>query len=239
METSTGFRGARTTLTRVRSTVAAACLCCAWPAAAQEQRALVASGLAGGLVAGDPDAEPVASSLANWKDYRSPAVARRLSMWFTLGPLLGGLTMVVAAANNSNSSWAPGVAIVGGGGMAFGLTLGPSVGYSYSGEHLRGWGVGVLRLVGLAVGTAALVDAALENAFCDESCVPKDTGGTAVLGATLVLASLISAVYDITHASDAARRSNVKHGLSDLNLVPVAAPSGPAAFRGLALAGRF
>jgi hypothetical protein len=160
-------------------------------------------------------------------------------MWFTLGPLLGGLTMVVAAASNTSSSWAPGVGIVGGGSMAFGLTLGPSIGYSYSGEHLRGWGVGVLRLAGLTIGTVSLVDAALENAFCDDYCTHKDTSGTVLLGTTLVIATLLSAIYDLAKAPDAARRSNVRQGLSDLNLVPVVATSGPAAFRGLALAGRF
>jgi hypothetical protein len=223
----------------VRTTVFVACLCCAWPAAAQAQLAVAISRAADGHDLGNPDAESDASGLANWKDYRSPVVAQRLSRWFTLGPLLGGLTMVVAAAYNNSSSWAPGAAIVGGSSMAFGLTLGPSVGYAYSGERLRGWGVGVLRLVGLTVGAYAFVSAALENAFCDESCVPKDSSGTMILGTTLVIASLFSAIYDVANAPDAARRSNVRHGLYDLNLVPVVAPSGPGALRGLALAGRF
>jgi len=239
METSIRLRGTRAMLAVVRNTVVVASLCCAWPAAAQEQLALSPSGGAGGLRLDNPDAEPEASSLANWNDYRSPAMARRLSRWFSLGPLLGGLTMVAVAAYNTSSSWAPGVAIVGGGSMAFGLALGPSVGYAYSGEHLRGWGVGVLRLVGLTVGTYALVSAALENAFCDEDCVQGDTSGPVILGATLILASLVSAIYDVANASDVARRSNARHGITNLNLVPVVAPSGPAAFRGLALAGRF
>jgi hypothetical protein len=234
MDTLTRPWGTRAVLAVVSTTAVVASLCCARPAAAQERLAPAASGRT--LDLGHPDAAPDASSL---EDYRSPVVAARLSTWFTLGPLLGGLTMVIAAANRSGSSWAQDAAILGGASMAFGLTLGPSVGYAYSGEHLRGWGVGVLRLVGLTVGTYVLASAVLENAFCEEDCSQKDTSGPAILGLTMVIASMISAIYDIAKAPDAARRSNARNGLSDLNLVPVVAASGPAAFRGLALAGRF
>jgi len=223
----------------VRTTLVVASLCCAWPAAAQERPKVTTGGPAGGLALRNPEAEPDASSHANWKEYRSPAVARRLSGWFTVGPLLGGLSLIATAVYNDNSSWDPALFIAGSASMALGLTLGPSVGYAYAGEHLRGWGVGVLRLAGLTVGSFALAYAALANAFCSDYCSPKDTSVPALLGATLVGASLFSAIYDVTNAPEAARRSNARRGLSDLNLVPVVAASGPAAFRGLALAGRF
>jgi hypothetical protein len=217
----------------VSTTVVVASLCWARPAAAQARPAPVAS--AGALDLGHPEAAPEASSL---EDYRSPVVAGRLSTWFTLGPLLGGLTLVMASANSSRTG-TPYAAILGGASIAFGLTLGPSVGYAYSGEHLRGWGAGVLRLVGLTVGTVALVSAWVEDIICKEDCSHKDTSGPVFLGLMLVTASVISAIYDVAKAPDAARRSNARNGLSDLNLVPVVAASGPAALRGLALAGRF
>jgi hypothetical protein len=212
--------------------MAAVALCCAWPAAAQEQPTSTPSDSTHGLAGGNPDGGPGASSVSNWNDYRSPTMARRLSGWFTLGPVLGGLTMVVVAAQGDHNT--P-IFIAGLSNVVFGLTLGPSVGYAYSGEHGRGWGIGALRLIALVAGTLGVVAAS----FCIMDCQDKDTTGPAVFEVTLLAGIVSSAIYDIVKAPDAARRSNVRHSLTNLSLVPVVAPSGPAPHHGLALAGRF
>jgi len=171
--------------------------------------------------------------VSGWKDYRSPDTARRLSCWFTLAPLTLGVTMVVAGSVAPNVP----VIVVGIGNMAVGVTFGPSVGYAYAGEHLRGWGVGALRFIGYGIATLALADAALEN-LCDE-CEHKDTSGVVLLGTSALIASLFSTIYDVAAASRAARRSNASHGIPDLAVVPTVMPSGTTSSRGLALVGRF
>ena len=167
--------------------------------------------------------------------YRSPGAALSLSLLSTLVPMVVG-TIMVSQAQNRTSLYA-GVA-----GLSFGLSFGPSIGYAYSGEHFRGWGMGLLRLVGVGVGSVAIFFGAISGsgAFCSDYCNRSgDGGGLIVLGAVSLTAVVVSAVYDIATAPRAARRANEQHGLTNVSLVPMAIPGRSSTSPGLALVGQF
>jgi len=122
--------------------------------------------------------------------------------------------------------------------MGLGIYFGPAIGYSYAGEPLRGWGIGLLRLAGFGVGSLVFVASALAS-ICDECHATSSTNNEETIGLLLFGAVAASAIYDIVTAPNAARRSNTRHGLSNVALVPVVVPGGVAITHGLALAGRF
>ena len=95
--------------------------------------------------------EDEASAMESRSEYRSPDKARRLSLLSTALPVLfGGAMISLAYSNRSNNVTLP---VMGGLSLGLGLSLGPSVGYAYAGESLRGWGVGALRVLGYGLGT--------------------------------------------------------------------------------------
>jgi hypothetical protein len=171
-------------------------------------------------------------------EYKSPSTAFNLSLFSTLVPMAVGTIMVSQARNNDS------LAVAGAAGLALGLSFGPTIGYAYSGEQLRGWGVGALRLVGVGVGSAAMFVALLSSALCDDNqasgCSRSgDASAWALLGAISLTAVAVSAVYDIATAPRAARRANEQHGLTNLSLVPVPIAGRSSTSAGLALVGQF
>jgi len=209
-------------------------LCC--PAMAQAQ-ASVSIPVAVDPPKGDSQPNLAAPQAAGSEfKYRSPGAALSLSLLSTLVPMVVG-TIMVSQAQNHTSLYA-GVA-----GLSLGLSFGPSIGYAYSGEHFRGWGMGLLRLVGVGVGSAAIL-AAVVSAMCDEDSNPScskssDGGGWGLLAAVSLTAVVVSAVYDIATAPGAARRANEQHGLTNVSLVPMAIPGRSSTSPGLALVGQF
>jgi len=170
-------------------------------------------------------------------EYKSPSAAFNLSLFSTLVPMAVGTIMVSQARNNDS------LAVAGAAGLALGLSFGPTIGYAYSGEQLRGWGVGALRLLGVGVGSAAMF-AAFLSSICDDDdssgCSKSGDAGTwALLGAVSLTAVAVSAVYDIATAPRAARRANEQHGLTNLSLIPVPIPGRLSTSPGLALVGQF
>jgi hypothetical protein len=169
-------------------------------------------------------------------EYKSPSTAFNLSLFSTLVPMAVG-TIMVSQAGNSNS-----LAVAGAAGLVLGLSFGPTIGYAYSGEQLRGWGVGALRLAGLGVGFAAMIPA-VASGLCDvgdAGCSRSgDAGAWAMLGVVSLTAVVVSAVYDIVTAPGAARRANERHGLTNLSLVPVPIAGRSSTSAGLALVGQF
>ena len=55
----------------------------------------------------------------------------------------------------------------------------------------------------------------------------------------LIGAALVSAVYDVVTAPNAARRANARHGLTNLSLAPMAIPARASTSPGLSLIGQF
>jgi hypothetical protein len=167
--------------------------------------------------------------------YRSPSKAQSLSAWSTALPvLLGGTLISLATSNRSDNVTLP---VMGGLSLGLGLSLGPSVGYAYAGESVRGWGVGALRVLGYGLGTVFIYGSLMTQAaeYHDRS----DVVTYGVVGLTLFGASLASSMYDLIAVPKAAERTNAKNGLTNLSVlpVPIAGPSsvGP----GLALGGQF
>jgi hypothetical protein len=174
--------------------------------------------------------------------YKSPGMALSLSLLSTLVPMVVGTIMVSQAHDVHTHLGYTSLAYAGVAGLALGLSFGPSIGYAYSGEHFRGWGMGLLRLVGVGVGSVAIVFGAISGsgAFCSDSCNKSgDGGGWVLLGAVSLIAVVVSAVYDIATAPRAARRANEQHGLTNLSLVPMAIPGRSSTSPGLALVGQF
>jgi hypothetical protein len=163
--------------------------------------------------------------------YKSPEKALRLSFWSTLPLALAGTMMLgLSVADGNNIS----LALAGAGSLALGLSFGPSIGYAYSNEPLRAWGLGTVRLVGIVAGTLAIVS----GLVVDED-THKDDPTSQALGVCLIGAAFASAIYDIAAAPKAARRANGRHGLTNLSLAPVAIPSRGSPSPGLSLMGQF
>ena len=163
--------------------------------------------------------------------YKSPSTAFRLSALSTLVPVLVGATMLAFAHDDT-------VAVGGLVTLGLGLGLGPSIGYAYAGENLRGWGLGLLRAAAIGVGSAAIIGAGISSS-CDECTESSSASEAETLGVVLITAALVSAVYDVVTAPNAARRANTRHGLTNLSLVPVPIPGRASTSPGLSLIGQF
>jgi hypothetical protein len=163
--------------------------------------------------------------------YKFPSTALHLSLWSTLVPALAGAAMLYLSVAKGNDI---ALALGGAATMGLGLSFGPSIGHAYSDEPRRAWGGGALRLVGFATGILVFVSALA----VDEQTHTDDPKGQA-LGACLISAAVISAIYDISAAPSAARRANARNGLSNLSLAPVAVPGRGSPSPGLSLVGRF
>ncbi|HEX7597311.1 MAG TPA: hypothetical protein VF518_03790 [Polyangia bacterium] len=181
----------------------------------------------------DPEAPPPGSSAAIESVYRSPNTALQLSLFSTLGSVVAGAALLGTAGRNSSDMNIAGYALMG-----LGISFGPAIGYSYAGESLRGWGIGLLRLAGFTGGSIVLFVSAMESS-CDECHATSSTNDKEAVGLLLFGAVAASAIYDIVTAPNAARRSNARHGLTNVALVPVVVPGGVATSHGLALAGKF
>jgi len=162
--------------------------------------------------------------------YKFPDTALSLSFWSTLIPVLAGTAMLLPTLTHSNDR----LALSGAALLALGLSFGPSIGYAYSEEHLRAWGLGALRLAGNLAGVAAI----FAGGAVSEQTSKNDPGEMA-LGVCVIGAVVVSAIYDIATAPNAARRTNARHGLTNLGLAPMPIPGRSATSPGLALVGQF
>lgn len=133
---------------------------------------------------------------------------------------LGATVLPTAAGMNVGDAGA-GVVLV-----LLGAGLGPSIGHLYAGNNDQALvGIG-LRVGGGALGTlgfASALNASLEG---------QDAGGSGALFLVGGLTVLISGVYDIFTADNAAREYNEAHGLN-AQMTPTVGPRGEQA--GLAL----
>ena len=163
--------------------------------------------------------------------YKSPSTAFRLSALSTVVPVLVGATMLGFAHDDT-------VAVGGFVTLGLGLSLGPTIGYAYAGENLRGWGLGLLRAVAVGVGSVAIFTAGIDSS-CDDCTKSSSASEEETLGVVLITAALVSAVYDVVTAPNAARRANTRHGLTNLSLVPVPIPGRASTNPGLSLVGQF
>lgn len=163
--------------------------------------------------------------------YKSPSTAFRLSALSTLVPVLVGATMLGFAHDDT-------VAVGGFVTLGLGLSLGPTIGYAYAGENLRGWGLGLLRAAAVGVGSVAIFVAGIDSS-CDDCTQSSSASEAETLGVVLITAALVSAVYDVVTAPNAARRANTRHGLTNLSLVPVPIPGRASTSPGLSLIGQF
>ncbi|MGO9666160.1 MAG: hypothetical protein ACLP66_23030 [Polyangia bacterium] len=163
--------------------------------------------------------------------YKSPSTAFRLSALSTVVPVLVGATMLGFAHDDT-------AAVAGLVTLGLGLSLGPSIGYAYAGEQLRGWGLGLLRAAAIGVGSAAIIGAGISSS-CDECTHSSSESEAEALGVVLITAALVSAVYDVATAPNAARRANTRHGLTNLSLAPMAIPGRTSTSPGLSLIGQF
>jgi hypothetical protein len=162
--------------------------------------------------------------------YRYPDTALSLSFWTTLLPVMAGTLMILPTLTHSNDR----LAIVGGTVIGLGVSFGPSIGYAYSDEQLRGWGMGGVRLAGGLLGLAVVY-----SGLVVAEDTSKNDPGEQVLGACILGAVVVSAIYDIATAPNAARRTNAKRGLTSLGLAPISIPGRSGTDPGMALVGRF
>jgi hypothetical protein len=162
--------------------------------------------------------------------YKYPDTALSLSFWSTLLPMLAGTLMILPTLTHSNDRLAVGGAAL----VGLGLAFGPSIGYAYADEQLRAWGMGGVRLTGGALGLALLISGLMVS-----EQTSKDDPGRQALGACLIGAVVVSAIYDIATVPNAARRTNSKRGVTNLGLAPMPIPGRSANTPGLVLVGRF
>jgi hypothetical protein len=162
--------------------------------------------------------------------YKYPDTALSLSFWSTLIPTLAGTMMILPTLTHTNDHLALGGAAL----VTLGITLGPSIGYAYSDEQLRAWGMGGLRLAGGLAGVAALF-----NGLMVSEQTSKDDPGEQALGVCLIGAVVVSAIYDIATAPNAARHTNLKRGLTNLGLAPMPVLGRSTTGPGMALIGQF
>ena len=163
--------------------------------------------------------------------YKSPSTAVCLSALSTLVPVVVGAAILGFAHDDT-------LALGGLVSMGLGVGLGPTIGYAYAGENLRGWGMGLLRVAGFGVGSAAIFSAAISSS-CDDCTHSSSESEEEMLGVVLIGAALVSAVYDVVTAPNAARRANARHGLTNLSLAPMAIPARASTSPGLSLIGQF
>lgn len=163
---------------------------------------------------------------------RSPRIAFALSLLSTMAPVVAGLSMIEYGHGQTQSY---GVAA-----LAAGLALGPSAGHVYTGDYARAAGLAALRALALSAGTLAVLSQVV-GGDCEDG--PPGSCGSSpaiqALGFALLLSAPVLAIYDIADAPAAARRANARHGIAALNVLPTVMGNGPAAGRGLALAGQF
>jgi len=164
--------------------------------------------------------------------YRSPGTAMHLSMWSTLLPALAGSFMLGLGIARSNDT----ALVIGGfASLALAVSFGPSVGYTYAGESLRGWGTGAVRLIGIGLGTLELFSGLRTSSHTSQD----DPRGPQSLGFFLITVATVSAIHDVIAAPAAAQRTNARNGLTNLSLAPTAIPGRGAASPGMSLMGRF
>jgi hypothetical protein len=164
-------------------------------------------------------------------EYKSPGTAFGLSALSTLVPVLVGATVLGFAHDDT-------VAVGGLVTLGLGLSLGPTIGYAYAGENLRGWGLGLLRAAAIGVGSAAIFSGLISSS-CDDCTHSSSASEEETLGLVLIAAAAVSAAYDIITSPNAARRANARHGLTNLSLAPVPIPGRASTSPGLSLMGQF
>jgi hypothetical protein len=190
---------------------------------------------ASGLALPTPAAPPVDPPASlDWRR-RSPSVALGLAI-ITPASLLGvGGALMLTSGRRGDSMWWGGLALV-----ALGVTVGPSSGHIYSGSYGHAAGMSALRALAAAAGSVVLL-ATLAKGDCEDGPAGSCDISPAALIFAFGLLTVIPAtgLYDMIDAPRAARRANADHGLAGLTLVPLFAPNGVFAQRGLAVASRF
>jgi hypothetical protein len=164
--------------------------------------------------------------------YRFPGTAMRLSLGSTLAPALAGSFMLGLGVARSNDT---GLIIGGIASLALAVSFGPSVGYTYAGEPLKGWATGALRLLGIGLGALELIEGLRISSHTSQ----EDPRGPEALGFFLISAALVSAIHDVIVVPDAARRTNARNALTNLSLAPVALPGRVSPSPGACLMGQF
>lgn len=175
--------------------------------------------------------KPAITQVTPRPEFRSPSTAQSLSTWSTAIPVLLGLTLL-KADDQSGFSTISAVSLLG-----LGISFGPSIGYGYADEYLRGVGMGMLRATLFGLGSYALV-AATSKSNCEEDCAMVH-GYYSLIGYSLIGVSAISAAYDIIAVPKAAERTNARHRHSQFSVLPVPIAGPNSVGPGLALAGRF
>jgi hypothetical protein len=167
--------------------------------------------------------------------YRFPNTALQLSVFSTLGlSALGTGFLILNEKDGHHGDW---MQVTGIAALVLGLAVGPSVGHIYAGEDGHAAGMALGRVSAAGVGLVLLVSALANMGDC-ESC-SNSLGPGMVPALLLGLAIPISIIYDLVDAPRAARRSNTRHGLTNLSLAPVVIPGRTLPGHGLALTGQF
>jgi hypothetical protein len=162
--------------------------------------------------------------------YKDPSTALHLSLWSTLVPILAATAVLVPSLS---SDIGPALTVAGIATLAAGLSFGPSLGHAYAGAPLRAWGGGALRLLAIAAGVSAYIEARRGTHE-----LGPDPGGEG-FAAFLISAAIVSGVYDISAAPGAARRANDRNSLSSVAVAPTALRSSNGVTPALSLLGRF
>ena len=137
---------------------------------------------------------------------KSPEKAAGLSLLGTLVPVGAGLA-IMSAGDTENGGGAAGLGATC---VLGGVLVGPGLGHSYAGNGDR-------LLVGLGLRALGLAGATTAVALSWDN---PDSGAAALgFGAGMLLV-VVSAIYDIATADDAAVNYNKRHGLSGLSVSP-------------------
>ena len=167
---------------------------------------------------------------------RAPQRDRSTALWMSLSTTLGGLGLVLVAADVGirpqaypNEQWLqPPLVAIG----SAALLVGPSLGSAYAGRFWNG-GTG-MRLAGLAIAGAGFA----------EGLASRGEGASVDPGPYLMLAAggflyLVGATYEIATTPRAVDLYNREHGVSaQLSLAPIRARDGSIA-PGVSLSGQF
>ncbi len=173
--------------------------------------------------------------LLDGQAYRSPSVALVLSLLPTLGSIAVGTGLLYLSHLEVRPLRDYGIAT-----LVLGLSIAPIAGHIYSGEYDHALLMSSLRLATAVLGVWVLRNSVYFG-YCENSAGCGDSFGRGgqIVGVALLLAVPVTGIYDIIDAPRAARRSNERHGLTNLGLIPVVPPGGPTPYRGLALGGQF
>jgi hypothetical protein len=123
--------------------------------------------------------------------------------------------------------------------LGLALLAGPSVGHFYADENHHAWITSLVRTGAGLLGGILVGSSTIGTADCADSGRACEDKTGLWFGYGFWLAGSALAVFDIVDAPYAAQRTNARHGLTNLGVVPVVVKSGDSTSHGLALAGQF